>query len=153
MPAERYPLDFDALRKDSWLDTHELIHALNVTPADGSKWNFALVGLAEQITRESGILCRIDHDRIRLMSDAEADDYTFRRLEHHTRGLGTTARRRTLIDRHMLDGAQRQIAESRDRVVFSVALAARTELRKQRKLEGLVHQPTRELEPEIDPEE
>lgn len=137
MPGEKYPLDFDALQKGEWLETAELEEALGVTMADGAKWNFALMGLRSQIERESGIVCRIDHDRIRLMTDTEADEYLYRQGERSVSKLVRVTRSRALIDRGSMTDQEKRVAASRDTVMMATATAARMTLRRQRRANGL----------------
>ena len=141
MRLERYPVDFEALKKDSWIETVVLTAAFGLSPADGARWNFALVGLVQQIARESEIVARIDHDRIRLMTDTEADEYTYRRVEQHVYGIHRAVCRRALIDRAAMGPEMRLLAERRDRAALGIDLAARGEMRRQRKIEALVHRP------------
>ena len=145
MSVEKYPIDFDTLTKGSWLETDVLVKCLGVNPADGDPWRFALRKFRDQIESTTGIVCFESHDRLRLATDEEADEYVYRQFGLHHSGITRQARRRLLIDRNAMDDDRRRLTESRDRIVFGVAAAARKELRRQRKLEKIGYKPTLEI--------
>lgn len=146
--SEQYPLNFDELEKGTWLDTDYLIKVLGCNPADGPKWNFALMGLCNGIEREASIVAHVSQDRIRLCDDAEACEYLTRGFNQALGKLPRYTARRFLIDREGLTSEQRDIAERRDRYLGAVTHAAHLEARKQRKLEKLIHRPTPQIEAE-----
>lgn len=127
-----YPIDFGAITKGSWLETQELERALGVGRG-GPSWQFALMRLCEQIRENSGALACIKNDRIRVMDDAEACEWTFREQERHVRGLRRSAQRRSLIDRSSMDDSRRALAEARDRITTATAIAASQAQRKMRR--------------------
>jgi hypothetical protein len=140
MKLSHYPLDFDALVKGSWIETAELIQITGLTP-DDDKWDFALLDLVQQITRQASMLARIDHGRIRIMDDQEACAYTYRQVEVGVRKNVKWAQLRALIDRKDFTDTERDLAERRDRVAAAVAMASSRTLRKQRRLEKLIVHP------------
>lgn len=141
MSTEKYPLDFDALEKGTWLEGSVLERAVGCTPRDHGRWNLGLMKLCKMIERAAGIVSYVDHDRIRLCTDAEACNYTTRMNERAQSMMFRSVARRTLIDRENLTEEQRSLADRRDRYLGSVAQATRQEARKQRKMLELLRLP------------
>lgn len=142
MSTKKHPLDFGALCKGTWLETAELIDATR-TPSGplrvgSNAWNFALLGLCSQIENESEILCRIDHDRIRLMTDVEADEYTTRRAMDGARTIRNQYRKRALIRTDAMLPDERRLSEARDRVVYALAESTRRQAVKGKRLLALL---------------
>lgn len=138
MGVEKYPLDFDILEKGNWLEGSELEHAIGSTPADPTHWRLGLLKLKQQIEDQTPILCREDHDRIRLMTDPEAREHTRRRWFHNLGGMVKQVTRRARIDVTLIPSDEKQMMESETRMMAAVTLAARSELRKQKRIELLV---------------
>jgi len=132
----KYPLDFAALKKDSWIEPQELMTILGCQPGS-QKWDLGVLKLRGLIEDNSGILVRMSGFRMRLMTDHEADEWTHRGMYRHIHGLVRSAKRRTLIDRSDFSLEEKREAESRDRISASVARSAVSEVRKMRQLEKL----------------
>lgn len=133
IPVARHPLDFDTLEKGTLIDGEVLYAALECQP-DHPHYGLKLVNLCERIESETAIICKIDQERIRLLTDEEACEYTFRMHRRHMRGLGRQIRRRTNIDYNMLTDEQRRMAEFQQRVMVASTQAARQAYRKEMRL-------------------
>ena len=141
MEPSFHPLDFDALKKGTWIETEELIRILGSTPADRDKWKLGILRLCDQIEKNAKLVARADHDRVRVMDDRELCAWTYRWVEQLTSRQVNMTQRRSLIDRAELSDAERDLAERRDRVAIAVSVGAMATLRKQRRIEKLVHKP------------
>lgn len=132
MSTHKHPLDFDLLEKGSWIETPELESATLTKCGEGA-WGLKLVGLCQRIEQETGILCRVDHDRIRLMDDLEASEHAYRRKLHHYRGVGRQSRRLLKVDTSGFDDEQKAIHAFRVRAALAVTSASRAALRKEKR--------------------
>lgn len=141
MSLEKYPIDFDAIEKPSWIEGDQLERAVGFKPADGARWQFGLMKLSKLIERHTGFGCRIDKDRIRVCDDAEWDEYTTAQNERGQNLIVSSFARRALIDRSRLTEDQRAIAERRDRYLGGLTQAVRSEARRLRRIEGLIQRP------------
>lgn len=79
--AERSPIDYDAIRKGDFISP-ELIERVTATKrADYKTYNFALMGFKVELEREMQrrghpIVSKTEGDGIRVLTDAEAVEYT-----------------------------------------------------------------------------
>lgn len=129
---EYHPFDFASLSKGTWIETDELERAAGCK-RHHPRWGLKLMQLCTQITGETGILCRRDHDRLRLMDDAEADDYTMRRTAAAVDSLRRQRVRRMLIDATGFDTDSMRRFEARSRIVDATAEAASHALRRSKR--------------------
>jgi hypothetical protein len=134
---EKYPLDFAALEKGSWLEGNALVRAVGTTPEHTIKWRLGLLSLQQKIEAQTNILCCENHDRIRLMTDVESREHTQRGWLRHYRGLKHQVFRRSRVDLSMIPSTEQQEMESETRVMVGVTLATRAELKRQKRLELL----------------
>lgn len=135
--AEKFPLDFAALEKGTWIEGERLDLAVTVKRAH-PMWGLELSKLCERIYHETEIRARVDHNRIRLMTDAEAGEYGERRFKYHLNGLGREKRKLATVDMNKLDDGQRALHEHRLRAVGNVTLAARKAMRKESRILSLL---------------
>ena len=99
----QYPIDFDALVKGQLLEIEYLEGVFAVKYENGARWAFLLMGLQAQIHEKTDLSCRIDHDAIRVLTDAEASEYNFRLVGGHVRGIGRRTEKLLQVDRAQLD--------------------------------------------------
>lgn len=129
---ERHPVDYDALSKGQWLDEDMLDAAIPVK-REHPLWSLHVAKLCADIERETGIVCCQTKGKLRLMEDAEADDYLARKVKNNVGRLVRDSRRTLLIDHSALDERQRRSAEARQRIAASTALVAMKTYREERK--------------------
>ena len=142
-----YPIDFAALTKGSWITTEELEHSLGCKRTE-RRWQLAVLGLKEIVERKrTDLYLRIDHDRLRIMDDLEADRYSARRREQSEDAVLRVAGMRARIDRTDFDETQRAIAESEDRMALGMAMAVRSEQKRRRRLaSGKTSEPQKQIQ-------
>jgi len=137
MSVEFHPLDFEALEKGTWLEGEALVLAAGADPSDHKRWRLALLKLRQAIEEKTEILCCEDHDRIRLMTDSEAREHTWRRWRQNFKGLGRQVFRRSRVDLSQIPHEEHRRVESETRVMSGVTAAARARLRKEKRMELL----------------
>jgi hypothetical protein len=136
---QRHPLDYDALRKGDIIQTDVIVAWVKCTPADGSKWNFGMLRVKDAVEAErTDLIARIDGDTVRILLDAEADQYLDERVRVAVASLGNVVRKRPRIDRESLSAAERQLAESRDRIAQATYFAATKARDRQLQIAGFV---------------
>ncbi len=131
--AERHPFDFDALEKGTWIEAEQVERAAMCKRSD-TAFRLRVMGLCQRIEEETGIMVRCDHDRIRLMDDAEATLHAQQRTGHHVRGLRRQAWRLAQVDVDKLSEHARAAHEHRLRSTCALSVAARSEFRKQERM-------------------
>lgn len=127
-----HPLDFGALRKGTWLEA-EAIERGYARRRDNPSYRLSMLAASEDIFRERQIICRQEGDRLRLMDDAEADVWLQKQTEHGVARLRRAARLTGVIDRSGFDATQLCVSEQRARLIFAVATAASSALRRERR--------------------
>ena len=133
--AVKHPLDFDTLEKGTWLEGSDLRDAVGCHPdEDIKRWQLGVLGLRERITKETGIVCRVERDKIRLMTDLETDEYTVNRTDQLRQGMRRQLAYRALIDTSEMNDEQRRLCDARDRLVTGTAMAAHAKFRKEARM-------------------
>lgn len=138
--SDRYPLDFDALHKGDCIpcDQIERIYQVNHR-TDLTSFQFKALELSQNIHRERpDLLARVDGYSVRIMTDAEAEEWTYAQTRKAVASIARNARRRAVINRDQFTDEQRRVAESRDRSVTALAIIASKNLAKQRREELLM---------------
>ncbi len=130
MELEIHPIDFDSLAKDSVLDQSRIESIYNVRKVHAPEaFRLCQLRLREDIERNrSDLLCRIQGDGIRIMTDTEANEHTWTEYGRGVRKISRQARRRCSINHNALDDGERRVAELRDNHVTAQAIMNRREL-------------------------
>lgn len=132
-PTDRWPLDFAALEKGTWLGTAQLERATR-KPCTHPDFLLACMSLVKVIEKEALILGRTDGRgaglRVRLMTDAEAVTWNAKQARHHLGGLTRAAHRTVLIDRSQLSDEERAEHDHEARKIQGMAIAAAEEKRR-----------------------
>lgn len=129
--AQQWPLAFDSLTKGQVLSTAELETATLQKPADGDKWSLALLKLRTQIMqRRPDLVARVDHDTIRILSDAEVDVYSAQRAAAGVKTILVAEQMRDRIDVAALTDDELRRKESADRAVGALAEGVRQQISK-----------------------
>jgi len=136
--VKRYPLDFDTLKRGMWIEAEELEEAIGCG-LNHPNVNLRILALCQRIKLETGILCRQEKMRLRLMTHGEADVWTYNQVRAGVAATVRNAKARQMVDHNDFEPHQRQAAESRDRIAAAVATAARSTLRQQERMEKLTH--------------
>jgi hypothetical protein len=131
------PLNYLELRKDSWLDAPTLEKAIGVSRRD-PMYRIRVLELRDEIRRHTGILSRIEDDRLRLMTDAEAYRWNAKLADARVAGLVRCASNTALIDRSQLTDAECVEAEHAARKISLMASAARREQRQAERFADLL---------------
>lgn len=136
--ADKHPLDFEALQKDTWIELADLEKATLRSRHDPF---FALnvQALIAKIERKTGILARAEGNttnmRIRLMTDSEALEYNIREAGRASRKLERCADRLIEnIDRTRLSDIEQQIHDHARRMIGAMADAQKREKRQHAEL-------------------
>ncbi len=146
MEAEKYPLDFEALSKGTWLEGPELEKAVGCSPDDMGRWRLGMLKLRQKIEEQTEILCCEDRNRLRLMTDPEAREHTLRRWLHSIRGQVRQVRRRSRIDVSRIPEFDHQAMESETRMMVGVTQATLAEKRKRVRATRLMNGDRRQVE-------
>lgn len=117
----QYPLDFDTLAKGQILEIEYLEGVFGVKFEAGSRWAFLVMGLQAQIHEKTDLSCRIDHDAIRILTDAEASEHNYRLVGCHVRGIGRRTEKLLQVDRAQLDDDASTEHDRRIRVASAYA--------------------------------
>ena len=109
MTISKHPLDFAELSKGDTLGIRELEDALSMRCDQSDSWKLKKLGLSAQIERETGFIARsrMNPDRIEILSDSDASEYTTGQWK---RGLRTQVKqidRRTRINTDRFSNQQR----------------------------------------------
>ncbi len=128
--SELYPLDFDALTKGDVIDRGRLESIYNVRKqAAPDAYHLCQLRLCSDIERaRSDLLCCISGDTVRVLTDAEGDEHTWKEHKRAVRKMERQVRRRRAIDLDKLTENQRKVAELRDAHVTAQALINRRAL-------------------------
>lgn len=110
--VSRYPVDFDALEKGSYITPKDVARAARAdvgTP----KFSIFLMGLCAECERrllDRGLqaVVRVDNYGVRVLTDAEAAEYTDHQFGGLIRRLGRTLHRQNRVDTKELGTSQRQ---------------------------------------------
>jgi hypothetical protein len=136
--AEIYPVDATALSKGDLISPEQIERCYGIT-RDDSRYPFRQMELAKYVEKEKRlagdpVVVKSEGLGVRILTDAEAVEYTNRRYEAHIAGLGYELARGLSVDVKNLDGPQKAQHE-RNLIVnghtFSGTLAARKEAAKQ----------------------
>lgn len=126
----KYPLDFDALVKGTWIETDELEKAVGMRSGTET-FSLRVVRLAASIRERCGIVCRQEGHRLRLMSDEEVAPYAMKRATEGVRTIRRAAGYVQDIDMSRLSDSQRRHAEAVSMATAAIATASHRELRAQ----------------------
>ena len=139
-----YPIDFATLEKGGWVEARQIE---NYSGKDGEpvfvsrddrRYSFRLLQVKARIEKETGIRCRADGDRLRLMTDSEALCYAREERGRHVRGIATQARWLQELDTRALNDTERKIADHEQRHTANIAVIARSEERKATRITRLI---------------
>lgn len=135
-----HPLDFEALKKGDVISQQQIESIYQVQLVlDADRFRFKAMELMGEIeSARDDLLCRIDGGTVRVMTDAEAEEVTWRRIEQSVGTIGRNAKRRAAIVRDEFDDQQRKVAESRDLHATFLMVATRKQLQKARREELLL---------------
>lgn len=129
----RAEIGFDRLRKGDVILPERIERAYGVTREQHQAFQFATLNLCGAIEAETGMLARVDGETVRVMTDDEAEDHTYRNIINSTKRIARNERRRREnIDTTKLADIARY--ESRQRVAAALAASQKRELEKQRTL-------------------
>ncbi len=132
-----HPFDFAKLSKGTWIETDELERAAmrkRTHPVFGR----AVLRVREQIESITGILSRVEGERLRLMTDGEAVVWLIRESGRASVRLERNAHRlRHNVDRARLTAAEQVTHEHATRVISMMAEAQRAERQRSDKLFSL----------------
>jgi hypothetical protein len=132
-----HPFDFEALRKGTWIETSELEEATSAQ-RDDVRFALLVLGVRDQIEKQTGILSRVEGQRLRLMTDGEAMVWTIKQAAEASRKLERSAVRMTEnIDTALLTSTEQVVQEHAQRVITAMALAQRSERQKGARLFAL----------------
>jgi len=135
--ARAFPFDWGELSKGSWLETDVLERATYLKRTDNN-FRLKVMSVMSEIRERTGILCRSENDRVRLMTDVEAYQWNYEQSQQAVRKLTRAARRCADIDMNQLEDSDRKAAEHCQIAIVSTAAAARREQAKHTKLFGLM---------------
>lgn len=144
-----HPFDFDKLKKGMWIETEELELAATCKRSDQS-FQLRVLGLKDAIESRTGILSRVEGQRLRLMTDSEALVWTIRQAGDAGRKLERNAARLSEnIDAARLTDGEQAVHEHAQRVISAMAQSQRTERLKNQKLFALAssHPPVEDEDP------
>jgi hypothetical protein len=130
--SELHPIDFQALTKDSTIDQAQIERIYNVRKQQAPEaYRLCQLRLSHDIEHNRrDLLCRIQGDGIRIMTDSEANEHTWDEYRRGVRKIAKQARRRTAIDAASLPEGERRVAELRDAHVTAQAIMNRKALAK-----------------------
>lgn len=132
-----HPFDFDKLEKGTWIETEELELAATCKRSDHA-FSLRVLGLKDAIESRTGILSRIEGQRLRLMTDSEALVWTIKQAGDASRKLERNAARLSEnIDVFGLPAGEQVVHEHAQRVISAMAASQRAERLKNQKLFAL----------------
>lgn len=132
-----FPFDWETLEKGTYIEAEALERAIR-RPRTDKDFKLKALAVVAEIKERTGILCRIEGDRLRLMTDSEAYQWNYQRARSHVTGLIRSAKNTALIDTSQLSDGDKRAAESCQIAICATASAARREQVKHAKLFGLV---------------
>jgi hypothetical protein len=119
----KYPMDFDDLKKGQVLEIQQLERVLCQDYQLSNDWDMQLMKLQSLIHQHrQDLTVAIDHDRIRVLTDAEASEHNAQLVARGARLVMSRNERLLSVDRGELS-ADESAAHDR-RVLVSSALAA-----------------------------
>lgn len=127
MSTEKHPFDFDALKKgDSF--TPEVLESITLKQRETKEYSFALLSLREQIETEleargRPVVVAMVKNNLVILTDEEAQLYTFERFNAAQRAMYRAHRRSMIIDRTNLSEEAEQ-RHQRQLIVQGAKLAA-----------------------------
>jgi hypothetical protein len=133
-----HPFDFSNFKKGSWIETNELEFRFGHR-AETREFNLLKLQLRGEIESQLGIICKEERNRIRLMTDVEADNYRLTQTQHAVSSLRRQHQRASLIDRSSMTAEESRKADSRDRIIGVTYAAARAAWSKSREFLSLLH--------------
>lgn len=119
MSTSKYPLDFTRLRKGDVIHGQELQQIVGFVPGH-PRWNLALAGLCEAILKNARLICCVQKDTVKVLTDEEADRYTMQEVNRAKRKVFRHTRNRALIDRTTLSDAEKARAETHDLIALNM---------------------------------
>jgi hypothetical protein len=133
--AERYPIDYDALKKGDSIGPGRLVEILGVRQTH-PRWQLKLLALQQEIERElwdrgKPWTVAIRKGFIAVLTDSEAAEYNRRRFLSAQRSLHRSHRRNSAVDQANLAESERAMhhrAIHVEGVQLAAMLAARREL-------------------------
>lgn len=134
---DRTAIGFESLRKGQVIAPERIEKAYGVQRANHQAYQFATLNLCGAIESETGMLARVDGETVRVMTDDEAEDHTFRGIINSTKRIARNERRRREnIDTTQLTDVAKY--ETRQRVASALAQSQRRELQKQAAIERVL---------------
>jgi hypothetical protein len=151
MITKKHPIDFETLHKDSWIETEELEDA-TLCKREDIQFQQRVLGLKTQIELRTGILSRIEGQRLRLMTDDEAVIWVVKQAGDANRKLQrASVRIKENINCELLSATGQAIHEHAGRVISEMAIAQAATMKKNSKLFALMsNNKTAELEEDVD---
>jgi hypothetical protein len=135
--AALHPFDFAKLSKGTWIETDELERAA-MRKRTHPMFGRAVHRVREQILAATGILTRVEDDRLRLMTSGEAQIWLIRETGRASVKLDRCAHLlRNNIIRAELTAAEQVTHEHATRVISMMAEAQRAERQRSGKLFSL----------------
>lgn len=136
--AKPHPFDFDKLEKGMWIEAGELEEAARCKRTDPA-FKLRVMGFRTAIEAKTSILSRVEGDRLRLMTDSEANVWTIGEAARGSRMLERNALRLVEnIDTSKLSPAEQVVHEHASRTISAMAQAQRVEREKNKKLFSFV---------------
>jgi len=138
-----HPLDFDALAKGMTIEQAQIEEIYQVrADQDPDRFRLAAMKLVDLIEkRRPDLYPRQERRVIRIMEDAEAEDYNRGRIGAHVAGIARDTVRRGRIDRSGFSEEARRAAESRDIGYSMLQLVARKQFQAAEKEAKLLGEP------------
>jgi len=136
--SQQWPIDFESLTKDYLIEvsTIESAYAVDSTK-DPQAYAFALLQLLQEIRVARPDLSGHVRERkgcIRVMTDAEADDWQDKRYHDTIKSVYRIGKRRGSIDRSGFDAKRISKCESVDVSIGATLITARSEQRRHHRL-------------------
>ena len=133
MSSNLHPVDFDALERGTWIEPDVVETAYQVTRGtDG--YRLSALRLSQDIEIRTGIVCRQENDRLRLMTDAELLEWNAEQMHNGIKKMERSARRTVLIRHDQLTDSQRRKAEFEALTFGALASLARSKLQGDRRV-------------------
>lgn len=135
MASDAFPLDFAALEKGTVIPQEQIESIYQVRHATTpDEYHFKAMALSQQIEQERpDLLARVDGLSVRVMTDAEADEVTDKRIDQAVRSIRRNAKRRAVINRDGFSEEQKKIADVRDRNATALMIMTSKQLRAARR--------------------
>ena len=110
-------------------ETIERIYNVSASSAPKA-YQLCLFQLRSEIERHTTLLCCQQGETLRIMTDAEAEQHSFKEGKRGVRKIARQVERRARIDYSVLTDGQRRTAETRDSVLTWIAIFGRRELKR-----------------------